>query len=247
MKKTNKSYRMAIAPVIAETPHPRATDAPSRGIKFPISIITGLCVLFASSMVLGDSIPAPANAASFTYDLGPLGPMNGGFDPVFAEPTLNLGTHEFPGTNTERLTVMFADGKGLLIEPDQRSGKGGVGTVEVAFLTTSLNSFGEGHVTDIIVGFVDAGGNPILSSTLVDEPIAVIGESFSTVFTDNTPFIAHGVFVDFDSQVGPLGYLDNTASVGFSLIGNLTVVPEPATLSLLAVGGLAMLRRKRVG
>jgi len=56
-------------------------------------------------------------------------------------------------------------------------------------------------------------------------------------------YAANGGFDNLDANGRPVGYTFSGTGVDIKPV--LVGIPEPATMSLLALGGLAMLRRRR--
>lgn len=144
--------------------------------------------------------------------------------------------------------------------------------IDVAYQTVGLPSSGSIQVMftgtvdillpdyDALVGIVenpDDGSNPALSVTFdpgfvtylngVNPGVDYSGNLFSLTVSDNTPLGAYILNAGGDS---PLSEAYVTASNGnLNSIDNeffgLTVVPEPATVAALALGGLALIRKRR--
>jgi hypothetical protein len=94
---------------------------------------------------------------------------------------------------------------------------------------------------DITGAFRDIGGGPVAVDVLVNGAsiLAAGAGSDATAFTE-TEILAAGDFLDF-----VVDDADGIGSDSTGLTANIALVPEPAALGLLALGGLGLLGRRR--
>ncbi len=132
---------------------------------------------------------------------------------------------------------------------DQDDGYGYKGTFTVSGTNTGAEAWGDFHFA--ITGFTDVyfstGGGlyPTMNGVVMDAEDYVIGTNeggFSTIdlfFYDNP--------VEQNEAVTFTVYTDNTASQNsfFGICMNPTPVPEPATMAILGLGSLTLLRRRK--
>ena len=80
----------------------------------------------------------------------------------------------------------------------------------------------------------------------IDPAQDVIYMAGATVWSPGSAGLVWTVRVVYDEEIDPLtiGWGGN-ATAEYDILGDFTVVPEPVTLSLLGLGGLALLRRRK--
>ena len=120
----------------------------------------------------------------------------------------------------------------------------------------SAGGLASGRFDGGTLAFRDSGGADLLTGDLIELELYEVGDGWGMLAGDGTFVVTggtleedflhtHGEIFQMLFNVSPSG-IDNfsAAFTGFTSI-TVTPAPEPATLSLLALGGLAVLRRRR--
>jgi hypothetical protein len=125
---------------------------------------------------------------------------------------------------------------GLIVTDDVSLSSSGTLTMELGGLAP-----GSGHDQIVVNGALALGGG--LNVEWCDNFQAAQGDSF-TLFGLSGAADMTGIF---DTENLPTFTDPNLfwSTAGFYTTGEITVAPEPATMTLLALGGLAILRRRR--
>ncbi len=110
-------------------------------------------------------------------------------------------------------------------------------TTDQGQVTLSIDPAPRGPNLDILATLYDSSGVVIATSN----PVGALNASFSLSLLAGTYYIS----IDGTGEGNPLvtGYSDYGSLGYYSITG--TIVPEAATMSLLALGGLTLLKRKR--
>ena len=209
------------------------------GVNWVRGLGTGFADVFNSTMGPGGS------ASIFTEDA---------LHTLVADPTKShAGLQQI--TMDLRLTTIGATGMNLYVGEVRTSGMNGTTDDLDTYVYTKLLPDGDGWKVlasgaEVATGldvWRHAGGaeawyqikwdfdvtNDTVQVTVVDDVAGVLGSIAGTMDNQNTP--------TFDAVNG---LVVSANSIGL-LWDNLTFTPEPATVSVLALGGLGLLRRRR--
>jgi hypothetical protein len=152
---------------------------------------------------------------------------------------LALTTSEFGGGSDAPGDGYFfgftdAETPTLALGATDRGGKNKVGGKGTSLIIDSGLSLAADQTASVTVAFDGTDGWTL--SVLTDTTDTATGGAFSSVVP-----VAESTYADQDlSFIGAYGRYGTTTT-----LGDMTVVPEPATLSLLGLGSLAWLRRRR--
>jgi len=214
------------------------------------NIVTGALLGMRANTVGADAIPgldvAPPAAAAFgfipghiygTADIGTgvsgtlvdLGPAGAGPDGIVA-PLLDAGGALIGGVD------------GITFDPDTGMLYGGTGfwaytaphLVDLTALATG------GPVVDL--GAVMVGGAPATGTVA---GLQWLGGSLSGGTLYGSLGSTVGDLIAFPGAVPGAGMLDHNVTAGGGSLSGLALVPEPATIVLLGLGALSLLRRRR--
>ena len=151
------------------------------------------------------------------------------------------------GSNAALLFVDFPSAAVVLQNSVEQGGQAPL----VAGQTASFSFFSKGQVSQTgnvlyALRFLDGTGNILFDSGNQFFQNEINPDSYTEIVGPQDVLIPDGAvaaFVEFSQASGPL--LDGPA--GSVLIDDITLstVPEPSSLALLGLGGLAMLRRRR--
>jgi hypothetical protein len=162
-----------------------------------------------------------------------------------AEVVLTADIYDDGGSANERMTVGLRNGATPLFEMGHYNG-----TTEHYHIRV-LNMYGGGDWQPISAGLKASSGQPAgwnrYQAIFTDSTLTVTIDLGADGSIDGT-FVAAGApsanpFVDLRFG-GPSNLSSAGGGVSYDNI-RLEVIPEPATLSLLALGGMALLRRRR--
>lgn len=210
--------------------------------------LRNLSIVAASAVIF--SAAALSNAAIV---------VNGGFETAGTGPTDALAWDGENGATITRLPVGGVGGTaGALVSnilPASAAGpftqftttsNGGdvpvAGTV-YTFSFANQRTFNAGGVFQALVNFRGAGNTPLgqaLNTTLTSPTTGFVTESF---VLPAAPAGIQSFEIQFFAITG--GATGTSSSVILDNVSIGTAVPEPTSLSLLGLGGLALLRRKR--
>lgn len=135
-------------------------------------------------------------------------------------------------------------GSNAVVRQDTASGSITPGEMyDFSFYAKRDGVFGAGTVANFQVVFLDSGGN-----TIAGPGSTSIG---GTITEEYALFGVSGIVAPAESDVARVfirltgGASSNVSAIMFVDDVNLSVVPEPAALSLLGLGALGLLRRRR--
>ncbi len=162
------------------------------------------------------------------------------------------------GYGLGQLTV--ADAADIVAETDdgQQTYPGGVVTMVTSLFHDGSDEHGiaRGEFRDGTIQFQDDQGRDLLAGDLINLKLAEVFDGGGILAGDGLFEVTVGYLAEaFGQQYGNIVQITfeieptdiDDFTVGFTGVSNITVtpVPEPATLGLLALGGLALLRRRR--
>lgn len=143
--------------------------------------------------------------------------------------------------------IDYGDGQNFLVTMTNLSGEDWTNVAYVADLETSITNDDQFLVNGQQAFYIDNIGlnSPLVYESMAYDNVFAAGETWRFIIQEytNGNSLAASAFASWDN-INTLGLVGSQSSSDVISSGSIIVVPEPATMLLLGLGGLVMRRRR---